>query len=55
MPRLILRTGIDLLEISRLEEIDPTIRDRFLKRVYTPAELENAEESYSTLGRSILR
>jgi holo-[acyl-carrier protein] synthase len=50
MPRLILRTGIDLLEISRLEEIDPKIRERFLKRVYTPAELKYAEESYSTLA-----
>ena len=37
---MILRTGVDLIEIGRLGEISPRIRDRFLQRVYTPLELE---------------
>jgi holo-[acyl-carrier protein] synthase len=36
---LILRTGIDLIEIDRLADLNPRIRARFLERVYTPAEL----------------
>lgn len=36
----IIRTGIDLIEISRLEEMEPAIRQRFLKRVFTPLELD---------------
>ncbi|GAP20646.1 holo-ACP synthase [Leptolinea tardivitalis] len=50
MPRLILRTGIDMLDISRLEEIDPKIRDRFMRRVYLPAELESADGSFASLA-----
>jgi holo-[acyl-carrier protein] synthase len=50
MPRLILRTGIDLLEIKRLEEITPSIRTRFLKRVFTAAELEQSKDSNPTLA-----
>jgi holo-[acyl-carrier protein] synthase len=34
-----LRTGIDLVEISRFDELDPAIRERFLKRVFTIEEL----------------
>jgi holo-[acyl-carrier protein] synthase len=37
---VILRTGIDLIEIRRFGAINPAIRRRFLQRVYTPAELE---------------
>jgi holo-[acyl-carrier protein] synthase len=33
-----LRTGIDIVEIKRLDEINPAIRARFIQRVYTPAE-----------------
>jgi holo-[acyl-carrier protein] synthase len=50
MPRLILRTGIDMLDFHRLEALNPDIRTRFLKRVYTPIELEQSEDSYSTLA-----
>jgi holo-[acyl-carrier protein] synthase len=50
MPRLVLRTGIDLLDIHRLEELSPGIRVRFLKRVFTPGELERTEESIPSLA-----
>ena len=32
---MILRTGIDIVEIERLEEINPAIRARFIRRVFT--------------------
>lgn len=35
-------TGIDLVEIERFRTLDPKIRERFYKRVFTPAELESA-------------
>lgn len=38
----LLQTGIDLVEIGRIERIDPAIRSRFLRRVFTPRELEEA-------------
>lgn len=34
-----LRTGIDLIEVGRIEKLNPEIRQRFLERVYTAAEL----------------
>jgi len=40
-----LRSGIDLIEIARLEEVRPAIRERFLARVYTPQELQDAGDS----------
>ena len=36
----LLRTGIDLVEISRLETLAPAIRERFLQRVFASEELE---------------
>jgi len=33
-----LRSGIDIVEINRLDEINPAIRARFIQRVYTSAE-----------------
>jgi holo-[acyl-carrier protein] synthase len=33
-----LRSGVDIVEIRRLDEINPAIRARFIQRVYTPAE-----------------
>jgi holo-[acyl-carrier-protein] synthase len=50
MARLVLRTGLDLLEISRLEQLDLKIRARFLQRVFTPDELREANGSDSTLS-----
>jgi holo-[acyl-carrier protein] synthase len=40
-----LRSGIDLVEIGRLEGVEPAIRTRFLRRVFTPQELEDARDS----------
>jgi holo-[acyl-carrier protein] synthase len=45
-----LRTGIDLIEIARLETIQPLIFERFLARVYTPRELAEARQSLPTLA-----
>ena len=45
----ILRTGIDLIEISRLEELNPSIRQRFLERVFTPMELQQIGTSIPSL------
>lgn len=38
-----LRTGIDLVELSRLEDLDPAVRERFLARVFTPRELQETQ------------
>jgi holo-[acyl-carrier protein] synthase len=35
---MIVRTGVDILEINRLDSVSPAIRRRFIQRVYTPAE-----------------
>ena len=35
-----LRTGVDLIEISRIEEAVSRHGKRYLERIYTPAELE---------------
>ena len=40
-----LRSGIDLIEIARLEGVQPAIRERFLARVFTPQELEDGRDS----------
>jgi holo-[acyl-carrier protein] synthase len=48
--KLVLRSGIDLIEITRLENIQPNIRARFLKRVYTPRELDDANGSLASLA-----
>ena len=37
---MILRTGIDMIEVSRLRSQAPGIRERFIDRVYTAAERE---------------
>jgi holo-[acyl-carrier protein] synthase len=46
-----LRTGIDLIEISRLGGLNPAIRRRFLARVFTPLELELSQNDASLAGR----
>ncbi|MDK1082222.1 MAG: holo-ACP synthase [Anaerolineae bacterium] len=35
-----LRTGVDLIEISRIEEVISRHGKRYLERIYTPAELD---------------
>lgn len=37
---MILRTGVDLIEIARIEEIVSRHGKHYLDRIYTPAELE---------------
>lgn len=39
-----LRTGIDLIEIRRLDSLKPPIRERFYRRVYTDREREICRE-----------
>lgn len=47
-----IRTGIDLVEIHRLREINPSIRKRFLERVFTQQEiLECADSDQALSGR----
>ncbi len=45
-----LRTGVDLVDIHRLEDRNPRIRERFLQRVYTPVELTECAGSYASLA-----
>ena len=40
-----LRSGIDLVEVKRMENLQESIRTRFLERVFTTAELEFARNS----------
>lgn len=47
---MILRTGIDLVEIQRIENIEPGILERFLLRVFTPLELEQSGRSLVSLA-----
>jgi holo-[acyl-carrier protein] synthase len=46
----VLKTGIDLVEIRRLVELRPEIRQRFLERVFTPLELEQAGKAPASLA-----
>jgi holo-[acyl-carrier protein] synthase len=47
---LILHTGVDLVEIDRLDQLDPGIRQRFLQRVFTPRELAECGCSSASLA-----
>ncbi len=47
---MILRSGIDTIEISRLEEIRPEIRTRFIQRVFTPKEIFQARDRNDVLS-----
>lgn len=47
-----LRTGVDLIEISRIEEVVARHGRHYLERIYTPAELEQCgRRSESLAGR----
>jgi holo-[acyl-carrier-protein] synthase len=46
---MILRSGIDIIEIARLDEVNPAIRTRFLARVYTAREIAQARDRSDTL------
>lgn len=39
---MIVRSGIDTIEISRMDKIRPAIRKRFINRVFTAIEIEQA-------------
>ncbi len=41
---ILLRTGVDLIEINRFERLNPAIRQRFIDRVYTGEELSIASQ-----------
>ena len=45
-----LRTGIDTIEIARLEEINPAIRVRFIQRIFTPLEISQAQDDNEFFG-----
>jgi holo-[acyl-carrier-protein] synthase len=45
-----LATGIDTIELARLEEIDPAIRERFINRVFTNLEISQAKDDNEFLG-----
>ena len=45
-----LRSGIDTIEISRLAEIQAPIRERFIKRVFTPQEIAQAKNNNEALS-----
>jgi holo-[acyl-carrier protein] synthase len=47
---LILRTGVDMIEIARLDALQPRIKTRFLKRVFTPLELAECEDRSASLS-----
>lgn len=47
---MILRSGIDTIEISRLREIKPAIRERFIQRVFTEQEIAQAKDRDEVLS-----
>jgi len=47
---VILRTGVDLVEIERLARLSPVIFPRFLNRVYTTSEITEANGSLTYLA-----
>lgn len=46
---MILRSGIDIIESSRLDEVKPAIRERFVQRVYTSSEIAQAQNRAEVL------
>jgi holo-[acyl-carrier protein] synthase len=47
---MILRTGVDLIEISRIEEVASRHGKHYLERIYTPAELELCSKRVESLA-----
>jgi len=47
---MILRSGIDTIEISQLNEIRPAIRVRFIQRVFTDVETSQAKDRSDALS-----
>ena len=46
---MFLYSGIDTVEISRLDEVNPAIRKRFINRVYTANEIAQANDRTESL------
>ncbi len=47
---MILRSGIDLVEVDRFRNLQPHLRDRFIERVFTPAEIELCNDRDTSLA-----
>ena len=47
---MILRTGVDIIEISRVSEVIARHRKHYLERIYTSAELEQCEKNVESLA-----
>jgi holo-[acyl-carrier protein] synthase len=47
---MILRTGVDLIEISRVEEVITRHGKHYLERIYTSAELEQCGKNVESLA-----
>jgi holo-[acyl-carrier protein] synthase len=47
---MILRSGVDIVEIDRLVQLQDAIKPRFLARVFTPEELRSVGGSESSLA-----
>lgn len=45
-----IRSGIDTIEISRLDEISASIRNRFIERVFTTREISQARNQNDALS-----
>lgn len=45
-----LATGVDLVEVDRIQRVIEEHDERFLKRVFTPQELDEAGENYASLA-----
>lgn len=42
--------GVDIIEVNRFEKLDPKIKERFLKRVFSDAELGECSGSTQSLA-----
>lgn len=47
---MLLRTGVDLIEIERLQEAITRFGERFLQRVFSPAELAEVGQNTASLA-----
>lgn len=47
---MLIRTGVDLIEIQRIEEVIARHGKRYLERVYTTAELDQAHQQPESLA-----
>ena len=47
---MLLRTGVDLIEVSRIEEVVARHGKHYLERIYTPAELEQCGKRAESLA-----